>query len=81
MKRRMLAVVLSLVMTAGLIGCSQSDGGEGGSEEGKKEKTGYPEKAITVIVPWSAGGGNDIAARELQPVFKEKFGANLLLKM
>lgn len=80
MKRRMLAVVLSLVMTAGLIGCSQSDGGEGGSEEGKKEKTSYPEKAITVIVPWSAGGGNDIAARELQPVFKEKFGAELVIE-
>lgn len=80
MKRRMLAVLMCLMMTAGLIGCGSSGGKEEGDEGNKKEDSGYPEKAITIIVPWSAGGGNDIAARELQPIFKEKFGAEVVIE-
>ncbi len=78
MKRRMVAVVLCLMMTAGLIGCGATEDKGGGDD--KKEKSDFPEKAITVIVPWSAGGGNDIAARELQPIFKEKLGAELVIE-
>lgn len=78
MKRRILAVVLCLMMTAGLIGCGATEDKGGGDD--KKEKSDFPEKAITVIVPWSAGGGNDIAARELQPIFKEKLGAELVIE-
>ncbi len=78
MKRRMVAVVLCLMMTAGLIGCGTAEDKGGGGD--KKEKSDFPEKAITVIVPWSAGGGNDIAARELQPIFKEKLGAELVIE-
>lgn len=76
--KKVMAVVLSLAMVFALAACSSPAGDAGGN--GEKEESGYPEKAVTVIVPWSAGGGNDIAARELQPIFKEKFGVELVIE-
>lgn len=37
----------------------------------------YPEKAITVILPFKAGGGTDTSMRTLQPVLEEKLGVKL----
>lgn len=73
--KKLVAIVLVLMMTTGLAACGSSgdSGGSGGED-------GFPEKSITVIVPWSAGGGNDIAARELQPIFKDKFGTELVIE-
>lgn len=31
----------------------------------------YPEKPITLIVPWSVGGMTDVSARTLQPILQE----------
>lgn len=32
---------------------------------------GFPERDITFIVPWNAGGSNDVMMRALQPILKE----------
>lgn len=32
---------------------------------------GFPQRDITFIVPWNAGGSNDVMARALQPILKE----------
>jgi tripartite-type tricarboxylate transporter receptor subunit TctC len=32
----------------------------------------YPTRDITFIVPWAAGGSNDVMARALQPILKEQ---------
>ena len=76
--KKVIAVILSLAMVFALAACSSSSGEKDG--ENAQEESGYPEKSITVIVPWSAGGGNDIAARELQPIFKDKFGVELVIE-
>ncbi len=39
----------------------------------------FPTHEITFIVPWNAGGSNDILARGLQPLLKEK-GINLIIE-
>ena len=31
----------------------------------------YPARDITFIVPWNAGGSNDVAARALDPILRE----------
>ena len=68
MRNRLLYGVLSVVLAAGLLtGCAG----------GKKE---FPNKEITVVVPWNPGGTNDLMARALQPVFKEKFNVELVVK-
>ncbi|WP_447042796.1 tripartite tricarboxylate transporter substrate binding protein [Vreelandella sp. H-I2] len=40
----------------------------------------YPEKNIDMIVPFSAGGGNDTFVRALQPLLEEKLDTNLVIR-
>jgi tripartite-type tricarboxylate transporter receptor subunit TctC len=35
-------------------------------------QSGYPQRDITFIVPWNAGGSNDVAARALDPILREQ---------
>ena len=35
-------------------------------------QSGFPAREITFVVPWNAGGSNDILARGLQPLLKER---------
>ena len=61
MRKKLMYGVTAIAMAASILtGCSES----------KKE---FPSKEITVVVPWNPGGTNDLMARALQPVFKEKF--------
>jgi tripartite-type tricarboxylate transporter receptor subunit TctC len=39
----------------------------------------YPEKDITLIVPYGAGGGTDTAARLIQPHMEKVLGRNLII--
>ena len=39
----------------------------------------FPDHDITFIVPWGAGGSNDILARELQPLLREQ-GVNIVIE-
>jgi len=34
-------------------------------------QSGFPQRDITFIVPWNAGGSNDVAARALDPLLRE----------
>src|SRR5437868_7277869 len=34
-------------------------------------QTTYPARDVTFIVPWNAGGSNDVAARALDPLLRE----------
>jgi tripartite-type tricarboxylate transporter receptor subunit TctC len=33
---------------------------------------GFPKRDITLVVPWNAGGSNDVAARALDPILREQ---------
>ncbi len=68
MRNRVLYGIVSAMLTVGILsGCAS----------GQKE---FPTKEITVVVPWNPGGTNDLMARALQPVFKEKFDVELVVK-
>ena len=68
MRRKVLWGIMGIVMAAALMtGCA-------------KAKAEFPTKEITLVVPWNPGGTNDLMARALQPVFKEKFNAELVVK-
>jgi tripartite-type tricarboxylate transporter receptor subunit TctC len=34
-------------------------------------QSAYPQRDITFVVPWNAGGSNDVAARALDPILRE----------
>ncbi len=40
----------------------------------------YPNRTITVLVPFGAGGAADMHARVLQPALSEKLGTNIVVK-
>ena len=80
MKKKALALVLALAMSMALIACGQKDTPSNNANDGQSGQTDFPQKSINVIVPWNAGGGNDIAARELQPIFKDMFGVDLVIE-
>ncbi len=41
---------------------------------------GYPDRPIRVIVPYSAGGGNDVLIRAFQPALEKVLGQRLLIE-
>lgn len=69
---------LSLLGLSLLTGCSQSSGQE--SADGKKggsSSGNWPSRTITMLVPWSAGGGSDLAVRTLVPYLEEDLGVTV----
>lgn len=40
----------------------------------------YPEKPVTIIVAWAAGGATDSVARAVQPALVEALGADIVVK-
>ena len=40
----------------------------------------YPDKPITLIVAWGAGGATDAMARAVQPILAKKLGADIVIK-
>ena len=39
----------------------------------------FPQKPIRMIIPWSAGGGNDVLCRAFQPAFEKVLGQKILI--
>ncbi|MDQ8729249.1 tripartite tricarboxylate transporter substrate binding protein [Bradyrhizobium sp. LHD-71] len=52
-----------LAVLAGLIGTLAATATHG--------QSAYPQRDITFIVPWNAGGSNDVAIRALDPILRE----------
>jgi tripartite-type tricarboxylate transporter receptor subunit TctC len=42
-------------------------------------ESNFPQREITFIVPWNAGGSNDVLARGLQPLLREQ-GFNIVIE-
>jgi len=40
----------------------------------------YPDKPVTIVMAWGAGGATDVIARVLQPVWAKNLGAELIIK-
>ena len=84
--KKAFALLLSLCMAAGLLaGCGDSgttsadNSSAGAISAAGAAKIDFPQKEIKVIVPWDAGGGNDVAARELQSVIKELYDVDIVI--
>ncbi|WP_337471320.1 tripartite tricarboxylate transporter substrate binding protein [Acidaminococcus intestini] len=70
MKRQLkLTAALLGALCIALTGCGGKD-----SKDTKSGAANWPNKQIKVIVPWSAGGGSDLAARTLMPYLEKELG-------
>jgi tripartite-type tricarboxylate transporter receptor subunit TctC len=67
--KKILMTVLSLVLSVGVLaGCSSSSNSNNANETSETTSTdvsSYPEGPITVIIPYSPGGGSDILTRTI----------------
>lgn len=63
-----LALVSSLFLSIILTGCSSA------GKEAKSEKPKFPTKAITLIVPFAAGGVSDLVSRQISQTAKQYLG-------
>ena len=68
--------VLSLALAAAVAVFSSGCG----SEEAKSSDKSYPEKAITMIVPYGAGGTTDIVGRQLASQLNKHLEKNIVCK-
>ena len=71
--KRILALVLTLLMTLSLVAC-------GNAKDDASDGANYPEKPITVIVPFSAGGEHDLTARTIATRLQEMFGWTVVIQ-
>lgn len=67
MKKRLLSSLLALSLCVGLTACGSS------SSSSSSDADSYPSKAVSVIVPFSAGGGTDLCARAIVDAAKDSF--------
>ncbi len=74
--KKMLAILLAALLVLSLGAC----GNDGTAEGDPKTSDAYPEKAITVIVPFSAGGEHDLTARVVAGRLNEMFGWNVVIQ-
>lgn len=71
MKKIIAISLMSLLIMSLFVGCSKTDDGQSTSS------MDFPKKDLTLIVPWSAGGGTDTIARALVKNAKEYIGVNV----
>lgn len=68
-KKLVLSLILVLVLILGLTGCS--------GNSSNVETTKYPEKPITMIIPYSAGGTTDLVGRQLAIQMEKSLGQTI----
>lgn len=79
--KRMTALLVALTMVLSLAACGNNNIGKQPSGDGSTPadpKTGYPDgKTITMICPWSAGGGSDNGVRMLVPYLEQELNTTI----
>lgn len=85
--KRFLAMTMAAMMPLTLAGCSGGQGGAdtkdaeaGQNETAKKGKGEWPAETITLVCPFSAGGGTDIGARNMATSLSKVLGVNVVVE-
>ncbi|GAU75558.1 tripartite tricarboxylate transporter substrate binding protein [Fusibacter sp. 3D3] len=77
MLKRLMSVGLMLVLMLSLLaGCGKSVTDKG-TNENAESAANFPEKGITAICPWSAGGGTDTVLRGLTQATEKELGQTI----
>jgi tripartite-type tricarboxylate transporter receptor subunit TctC len=50
------------------------------SSASSSPKTSYPKKEITLVVPWEAGGGTDLIARQIASIIEKDLGKPVVVE-
>ena len=84
--KRIAAACLALMLCFSLVACGSSDNtqttataGSDSAAPAPATDTSWPEKDITIVVPFNAGGDTDFHARLLAQYAAEKLGVNVIV--
>ncbi|WP_226527029.1 tripartite tricarboxylate transporter substrate binding protein [Metabacillus niabensis] len=72
-------LVMGIIVAGIFAGCSQSTSQGGESSQGSSDKSNYPTKPITVVVPAGAGGDTDANARLLGKYLEKELGQPVVI--
>lgn len=64
LKKVIALLMIVLIIGTSIVGCSPKD----------SKEASFPNKKVTLVVPWSAGGITDRVARVFAPLFEENLG-------
>jgi len=74
------ACALALTMTACSGSAGSSDPAESAASGSKKSGADFPSETITLVCPFSAGGGTDIGARSMATALSNVLGVNVVVE-
>lgn len=82
--KRLLAALMASAMALGMTACSGSGGGSssggGGNSGGGSSASDFPTKSVTIIMPWSLGGGPDTIARQVASYGDKYLGVPVIVE-
>lgn len=77
--KRILSAVLASGMLLSVTACGQSAQGGASADAGKSEEA-FPTKQVTIIMPWSLGGGPDTIARQVASYGEKYLGVPVIVE-
>lgn len=80
--KRIFSLVLALAMALTLVACGSQPANpdtEGNGDTQQETKLDWPKKTITVICPYSAGGGSDLMSRAVADELAKRLGVSVVV--
>lgn len=80
--KKMIAAILSMSLALALVGCggAASSSAAGSDTASKPAKGAFPSGPITLVCPFSAGGGTDLGARYMATALSKELGVNVVVE-
>jgi tripartite-type tricarboxylate transporter receptor subunit TctC len=87
--KRIASLGMATVLTMALAACGQtsssttstsSETSAAGADTASASTDTFPEDSITIVVPFSAGSGTDVGARNIQQLLAKELGVNILIE-
>ena len=80
--KRIFSLVLALAMALTLVACGSQPANpdtEGNGDTQQETKLDWPKKTITIICPYSAGGGSDLMSRAVADELAKRLGVSVVV--
>lgn len=78
--KRLASLALALAMTLGLAACSNTTPKQSSTSSADPAKVDFPTKTITIIQPWSLGGGPDVITRQIASYSDSILGVPMIVE-
>ena len=75
--KKFLSLVLAVVMVLALAACGNKTNDDNNTNSDNNNATDFPTKPMTIVCPYGAGGGTDLALRILAECGKDVFGQTI----